>query len=59
MLKDLSLSQQAADDCDAATPLGRHAADLYGAMVEAGKGGADFSGIIEFIQSHSRKALAS
>ncbi len=59
MLKDLGLSQQAADDCDAATPLGRHATDLYAAMVEAGKGGADFSGIIEYIQSNSRKALAS
>ncbi|MDA7945918.1 MAG: 3-hydroxyisobutyrate dehydrogenase [Hyphomicrobiaceae bacterium] len=59
MLKDLGLSQQAADDCDAATPLGRHATDLYAAMVDAGKGGADFSGIIEYIQTHSRKALAS
>lgn len=58
MLKDLGLSQQAAEDCDAATPLGRHAADLYEAMVEGGDGDSDFSGIIKFLESHTRKDLA-
>lgn len=59
MLKDLGLSQQAAEECDAATPLGRHAADLYTAMVEGGGGGMDFSGIIRFLESRTRKDLES
>jgi len=59
MLKDLGLSQQAADDCDAPTPLGRHATDLYAAMIEAGDGGADFSGMINYLQTRTRKDLTS
>jgi len=54
MLKDLGLSQQAAEGCDAATPLGRHAAELYAAMVDAGEAGADFSGIIRFLEARRR-----
>jgi len=55
MLKDLLLSQQAAGDCGAATPLGRHASELYQAMVDAGKGGTDFSGMIEYLKSGAAK----
>jgi len=54
MLKDLSLSQQAACDTDAATPLGQHATQLYSAMVEAGDGGADFSAMIKYLETQSR-----
>jgi len=55
MLKDLLLSQQAAGESGAATPMGRHAADLYRAMVDAGNGGTDFSGMIEFLKSGAVK----
>ena len=47
MLKDLRLSQQAAAETGADTPMGARAAELYEAMVAAGQGGTDFSGIIE------------
>jgi 3-hydroxyisobutyrate dehydrogenase len=43
MLKDLSLAQAAATSSGAATPLGAHAAEIYGKIVEAGDGGRDFS----------------
>lgn len=49
MLKDLDLAQQAANDMNAATPLGSHAKNLYQQMVDAGLGGTDFSGMIEFL----------
>jgi 3-hydroxyisobutyrate dehydrogenase len=49
MLKDLNLSQQAAAEAGAATPMGRHATEIYNAFVEAGEGGTDFSGIIRFL----------
>lgn len=49
MLKDLGLAQQAANDTDAATPLGSHAKNLYQQMVDAGLGETDFSGMIEFL----------
>ena len=54
MLKDLRLAQLAAESTGAATPLGRHAADLYAAFDAAGEGGTDFSGIIEAIRRESR-----
>jgi 3-hydroxyisobutyrate dehydrogenase len=53
MLKDLKLSQQAAGANGAATPLGAHATDLYQAFADAGFGGKDFSGIIEFLRARS------
>ncbi|TCD14913.1 3-hydroxyisobutyrate dehydrogenase [Oricola cellulosilytica] len=56
MLKDLGLSQQAADAADAPTPLGRHAADLYSAMNDAGMGGDDFSAMIRFLGTMERKS---
>jgi 3-hydroxyisobutyrate dehydrogenase len=53
MLKDLSLSQDAAKATGAATALGAHAAQLYQAFVESGAGGSDFSGIINAIRDES------
>jgi 3-hydroxyisobutyrate dehydrogenase len=58
MLKDLDLSQQAAGDVGAPTPLGQHATEIYNAMVEAGHAGTDFSGIIKFLETQTRKGLA-
>jgi len=47
MLKDLRLSQQAAEAVDAATPLGQHATDLYRLFVEdEGGKGMDFSAML-------------
>jgi len=46
MLKDLRLAMQAAEQAGAATPLGRHATDMYETFVADGQGGTDFSGII-------------
>ena len=49
MLKDLSLAQQAAEACGAATPLGAHAARIYQALVEDGEGDRDFSVTYEYL----------
>jgi 3-hydroxyisobutyrate dehydrogenase len=54
MLKDLSLSQQAASSAEAVTPLGAHAAALYEQFVEAGGRGRDFSAMIEFLKGQGR-----
>ena len=50
MQKDLALAQDAARDTDAATPLGKHAEELYTRYCEGGDGVADFSGIIRMIR---------
>ncbi len=50
MLKDLNLSQQAARESKTSTPLGKHAANLYQKMDDAGFGEMDFSGMINFLQ---------
>ena len=55
MLKDLKLSQEAAKTSGAATPLGAHAAELYTAFEQAGHGGTDFSGIINYLREQGRK----
>ncbi|TFF17654.1 3-hydroxyisobutyrate dehydrogenase [Jiella endophytica] len=47
MLKDLDLSQTAAEKNGAATEMGRHARDIYKAFVDAGGRGKDFSAILE------------
>ena len=47
MLKDLVLSQQAADTVGASTELGGHARDVYRRFVEAGGKGRDFSAILK------------
>ncbi|MGJ5181153.1 3-hydroxyisobutyrate dehydrogenase [Bradyrhizobium oligotrophicum] len=50
MLKDLTLSQDAAKASGAATPLGQHAQEIYKAFDAAGHGGVDFSGIIQHVR---------
>ncbi len=54
MLKDLGLSQQAADEAGLATPLGRHATDLYRAFVDADEKGSDFSGVTRYLAELKR-----
>jgi 3-hydroxyisobutyrate dehydrogenase len=46
MLKDLKLAMDAAQAASADVPMGRRAAELYQAFVDAGSGGVDFSAII-------------
>ncbi len=52
MSKDLRLAQDAARSAGAATPLGRHAAEIYEAFCEDA-GGTDFSGIVERLRRQS------
>jgi len=55
MLKDLRLSQQAAETADADTPLGQHATDLYAEFVEQENGlGKDFSAMLPRFEKKSR-----
>jgi 3-hydroxyisobutyrate dehydrogenase len=54
MLKDLSLSQQAAQGSGMATPMGERAAAIYREFVEAGGGNVDFSGVIRYLQTMQR-----
>lgn len=56
MLKDLTLSQQAADDAGQATPMGEHAMRLYREFLDSGGAGKDFSGIIEHLKASGREA---
>src|SRR5215468_342669 len=55
MVKDLTLAQDAAKTAGAATPLGKHAQELYKAFDTAGNGGVDFSGIIQHVRSLAGK----
>lgn len=56
MLKDLRLSQQAAQDVDAATPMGASATREYEAFVEHEDGrGMDFSAMLPRLARQSRK----
>jgi 3-hydroxyisobutyrate dehydrogenase len=50
MLKDLRLSQEAAQTAGASTPLGAAAAQLYGIHNAWGEGAADFSAIINLLR---------
>jgi 3-hydroxyisobutyrate dehydrogenase len=50
MLKDLNLAEDAAEDHDAALPLGNKAVELYKLFVNEGYGDLDFSAIIKMIQ---------
>lgn len=50
MLKDLGLSQDAAEQVQAQTPLGAEAMQLFRDFVERGNGETDFSGIINMIR---------
>ncbi|MDU8929163.1 3-hydroxyisobutyrate dehydrogenase [Alisedimentitalea sp. MJ-SS2] len=55
MLKDLRLSQQAAESADADTPLGEHATRLYEMFVEAEDGlGMDFSAMLPRFEKRGR-----
>ena len=50
MLKDLKLSQEAAQAAGAATPLGAEATQLYALFNAMGNADVDFSGIINFLR---------
>jgi 3-hydroxyisobutyrate dehydrogenase len=50
MVKDLTLAQDAAKAAGAATPLGKHAQEIYRDFDAAGNGGIDFSGIIQHVR---------
>jgi 3-hydroxyisobutyrate dehydrogenase len=56
MVKDLTLAQDAAKTAGAATPLGKHAQEMYKAFDASGNGGVDFSGIIRHVRSLAGKA---
>jgi 3-hydroxyisobutyrate dehydrogenase len=47
MLKDLKLAMEAAQSVGADVPMGKRAAELYDAFVDAGQGGMDFSAMIK------------
>ncbi len=55
MVKDLTLAQDAATAAGAATPLGKHAQEIYKAFDAAGNGGVDFSGIIQHVRGLAQK----
>jgi 3-hydroxyisobutyrate dehydrogenase len=55
MVKDLTLAQDAATAAGAATPLGKHAQEIYKAFDAAGNGGVDFSGIIRHVRGLAEK----
>src|SRR3984957_1865745 len=55
MVKDLTLAQDAANAAGAATPLGKHAQEIYKAFDAAGNGGVDFSGIIQHVRGLAGK----
>jgi 3-hydroxyisobutyrate dehydrogenase len=56
MLKDLKLSQAAAEDTGAATPLGAKAALLYQLFADEGFGAKDFSAIINLLRDRPAPA---
>jgi len=55
MLKDLTLAQDAATAAGAATPLGKHAQEIYKTFDTTGNGGVDFSGIVRHVRSLAGK----
>ena len=56
MVKDLTLAQDAAKAAGAATPLGKHAQEIYKSFDAAGNGGVDFSGIIQHVRGLAAKS---
>lgn len=54
MLKDLKLSQEAAQAAGASTPLGAAAAQLFGLHNAWGEGDTDFSGIIHLLRGRGQ-----
>ncbi len=57
MLKDLGLSQDAAEQTNAYTPMGAKALDLYKTFCEQGHQGTDFSGIIKLMQQAKNSVI--
>jgi 3-hydroxyisobutyrate dehydrogenase len=55
MLKDVKLSQAAADATGSPTPLGAHAMSFYQAVVDAGDGGKDFSVVFRLLAARQRQ----
>jgi 3-hydroxyisobutyrate dehydrogenase len=55
MVKDLTLAQDAAKATGAATPLGKHAQEIYKSFDAEGNGGVDFSGIIRHVRGLAGK----
>ena len=53
MLKDLKLAQEAAQDNDAATPMGAQARAIYSLFDAGGHGNVDFSGIIKLLRGNA------
>ncbi len=51
MLKDLKLAMEAAQSVNANVPMGQRAAELYATFDADGKGGLDFSAIIESLKA--------
>jgi 3-hydroxyisobutyrate dehydrogenase len=56
MLKDLKLAREAAQSVNAAMPLGAHAAEIYEEFAQTGQSTSDFSGIINLLREHSKRA---
>ncbi|WP_260512004.1 3-hydroxyisobutyrate dehydrogenase [Coxiella burnetii] len=54
MLKDLNLSQAAASDAKANTPLGKRATELYQQFVDSDHGEVDFSAVINLLKDKSQ-----
>ena len=54
MLKDLNLSQMAAEVVDADTPMGQAARQLYESFVDEGNGGKDFSAMLPRFENRGR-----
>lgn len=51
IVKDTQLAQQAAQKVQSATPLGKHAGELYQQMMDDGLGDMDFSGMINYLRN--------
>jgi 3-hydroxyisobutyrate dehydrogenase len=54
MLKDVKLSQAAADATGSPTPLAAHAMSFYQAVVDGGDGGKDFSVVFRWLAAQKR-----
>jgi len=54
MLKDLKLSQEAAQGANVATPMGAAATAFYGLFAQSGGAPADFSGIIRMLRGEGQ-----
>jgi 3-hydroxyisobutyrate dehydrogenase len=55
MLKDVKLSQAAADAAGSPTPLAAHAMSFYQAVVDAGDGTKDFSVVFRWLEAQPRR----